>query len=61
MDKGGMEFTVFDRYEHRRRDVDAALGQLFLKGIAREIYGKEVSPQTVSSTLSSLDEELCGI
>jgi transposase-like protein len=66
MDKGGVEFTVFDRYEHRRRDVDAALGQLFLngistrklKGIAREIYGKEVSPQTVSATLSSLDEEL---
>jgi len=65
-EKGGMEFSVFDRYEHRRRDVDAALGRLFLngvstrklKGIAREIYGKEVSPQTVSSTLSSLDEEL---
>ena len=65
-DKGGMEFSVFDRYEHRRRDVDAALGRLFLngvstrklKGIAREIYGKEVSPQTVSSTLSSLDEAL---
>jgi putative transposase len=66
MDKGGMEFTVFDRYEHCRRDIDAALGQLFLngistrklKGIAREIYGKEISPQTVSATLSSLDEEL---
>jgi len=65
-EKGGMEFNVFDRYEHRRRDVDAALGRLFLngvstrklKGIAREIYGKEVSPQTVSSTLSSLDEAL---
>jgi transposase-like protein len=65
-DKGGTEFSVFDRYEHRRRDVDAALGRLFLngvstrklKGIAREIYGKEVSPQTVSSTLSSLDEAL---
>jgi len=65
-EKGGMEFSVFDRYEHRRRDVDAALGRLFLngvstrklKGIAREIYGKEVSPGTVSSTLSSLDEEL---
>jgi len=66
MDQGGMEFTVFNRYEHRRRDVDAALGRLFLngistrklKGIAREIYGREVSPQTVSSTLSSLDEAL---
>lgn len=65
-EKGGMAFSIFDRYEHRRRDVDAALGRLFLngvstrklKGIAREIYGREVSPQTVSSTLSSLDEEL---
>lgn len=65
-DKGGLAFSVFDRYEHRRRDVDAALGRLFLngvstrklKGIAREIYGREVSPQTVSSTLSFLDEEL---
>ena len=55
-DKGGTEFSVFDRYEHRRRGVDAALGRLFLhgvstrklKGIARDIYGKEDSPRTVS-------------
>lgn len=46
--------------------VDATLGRLFLnrvstrrfKGIAREVYRKEISPQTVSSTLSSLEEEL---
>lgn len=65
-DPGGTEFSVFDRYEQRRRDVDAALGRLFLngvstrklKGIARDIYGKAVSAQTVSATLSSLDEAL---
>jgi putative transposase len=65
-EKGGTEFSVFDRYERRRRDVDAAIGRLFLngvstrklKGIAKEIYGKEVSAQTVSNTFSHLDKEL---
>jgi putative transposase len=65
---GGTEFTVFNRYEHRRRDVDAALGRLFLSGvstrklktIARELFGKEVSAQTVSNALASLDQELAG-
>ncbi|NIW10604.1 MAG: IS256 family transposase, partial [Gammaproteobacteria bacterium] len=66
MDRGGMGFSVFDRYERRRRDVDCAIGRLFLngvstrklKGIVKEIYGQEVSAQTVSSTLASLDKEL---
>ncbi len=65
---GGTEFTVFNRYEQRRRDVDAALGRLFLSGvstrklktIARELFGKEVSAQTVSNSLASLDQELAG-
>ena len=65
---GGAEFTVLNRYEHRRRDVDAALGRLFLSGvstrklktIARELFGKEVSAQTVSNALASLDQELAG-
>jgi len=65
---GGTEFTVLNRYEHRRRDVDAALGRLFLSGvstrklktIARELFGKEVSAQTVSNALASLDQELTG-
>jgi len=66
VEQGGMEFSVFHRYEHRRRDVDAAIGRLFLngvstrklKGLARELFGKEVSAQTVSSTLACLDQEL---
>ena len=65
---GGTEFTVLNRYEHRRRDVDAALGRLFLNGvstrklkiIARDLFGKEVSAQTVSNALASLDQELAG-
>jgi putative transposase len=66
MEPGGVEFSVFDRYERRRRDVDCAIGRLFLngvstrklKGIAKALYGKEVSAQTVSSTLAYLDREL---
>lgn len=66
MDQGGMEFNVFDRYERRRRDVDAALGQLFLngvstrklKGIAEELFGKSVSAQTVSNVFACLDQEV---
>jgi transposase-like protein len=65
-DKGGIQFSVFDRYERRRRDVDAAIGRLFLngvstrklKGIAKELYGQEISAQTVSNTFSQLDKEL---
>jgi transposase-like protein len=65
---GGAGFSVLNRYEHRRRDVDAALGRLFLSGvstrklksIARELFGKEISAQTVSNSLASLDQELEG-
>jgi len=61
-----MEFTVLNRYELRRRDVDAAIGRLFLngvstrklRGLARDLFGQEVSPQTVSNTLACLDQEL---
>jgi transposase-like protein len=49
-----------------RRDVDAAIGRLFLngvstrklKGIAKELYGQQASAQTVSSTLACLDREV---
>ncbi len=64
----GGAFTVLTRYEHRRRDVDAAQGRLFLSGvstrklktIAREPFGQEISAQTVSHSLASLDQELEG-
>jgi len=60
------EFQIFDKYERRRADVDAAIGRLFLQGvstrrlrtIARELFGQEVSATTVSKTASYLDEEL---
>ena len=61
-----MEFQVFDRYQRRHADVDAAIGRLFLqgvstrrlRGIARELFGKEVSATTVSKTAAYLDKEL---
>jgi putative transposase len=66
MNEGGMQFSVFDRYEQRRRDVDAAIGRLFLNGvstrklraIAEQLYGKSVSAQTVSNTFAQLDKEV---
>lgn len=64
--RGGMEFTVLNRYQRRRWDVDAALGRLFLegvstrrlKGIAKELFGQEVSATTVSRATAYLDGEL---
>jgi putative transposase len=48
------------------RRIDAAIGRLFLqgvgtrwlRGIARELFGREVSATTVSKTAAYLDEEL---
>jgi putative transposase len=64
--EGPVDFQLFDRYERRRPDVDAAIGRLFLQGIStrrlrsitRELFGREVSATTVSKTAGYLDEEL---
>ena len=64
--EGVMEFQLFNKYERRRWDVDAAIGRLFLqgvstrrlRGIARELFGQEISHATVSRTAAYLDEEL---
>jgi transposase-like protein len=61
-----MDFQLFDKYERRRPDVDAAIGRLFLQGIstrrlrsiAEELFGCAVSATTVSRTTGYLDEEL---
>jgi putative transposase len=66
MAEGPMDFHLFDKYERRRPDVDAAIGQLFLQGvstrrlrsIAQELFGCAVSATTVSRTTGYLDEEL---
>jgi len=64
--EGTMDFQLFNKYQRRRSDVDAAIGRLFLqgvstrrlRGIAKELFGQEVSATTVSKTASYLDEEL---
>ena len=61
-----VDFQLFDKYERRRSDVDAAIGRLFLqgvstrrlKGIVKELFGQEVSATTVSKTAGYLDSEL---
>jgi len=63
---GPAPFTLFDRYERRRWDVDAVIGRLFIlgvstrriKGVAKDILGIPVSAQTVSKTTAFLEEEL---
>jgi transposase-like protein len=64
--EGPTDFQLFDKYERRHPDVDAAIGQLFLqgvstrrlRGIARQLFGQEVSATTVSRTAGYLDDEL---
>jgi putative transposase len=66
MAEGPVDFQLFNKYERRRPDVDAAIGRLFLQGvstrrlrsIAQELFGCEVSATTVSRTTGYLDEEL---
>ena len=66
MAEGAVNFRLFDKYERRRPDVDAAIGRLFLQGIstrrlrriAEELFGCEMSATTVSRTTGYLDEEL---
>lgn len=66
MAAGPVDFQLFDKYERRRPDVDAAIGRLFLQGvstrrlksIAKDLFGREVSATTVSKTACYLDDEL---
>lgn len=63
---GAFAQDALDRYERIHEDVDRAIGQLFLagvstrrlRGIAKELFGRSVSAQTVSKATESLDEEL---
>jgi len=63
---GSVAQRALDRYERIHEDVDRAIGQLFLAGvstrrlksIAKELFGRSISAQTVSKATESLDEEL---
>jgi len=61
-----IEHDVFDRYQRRATSVDAAIGCLFLNGIstrklrsiAKDLFGRPVSAQTVSKCTAYLEDEL---
>ena len=61
-----VEYDVFERYQRRATSIDAAIGCLFLNGIstrklrsiARDLFGRPVSAQTVSKCTAYLEEEL---
>ncbi len=61
-----VEYDVFTRYQRRATSIDAAIGCLFLNGIstrklrsiARDLFGRPVSAQTVSKCTAYLEEEL---
>ena len=63
---GSLLQDALDRYERIHEDIDRAIGQLFLagvstrrlKGIAKELFGRSISAQTVSKATESLDKEL---
>ena len=64
--EGPAELHLFDKYQRRHDDVDAAIGRLFLAGVstrrlralAKELFGHEISATTVSRTTAYLDDEL---
>jgi len=61
--EGGLDCTLFDKYQRRQTAVDAAIGQLFLQGIstrklqriAQDLFGAPVSATTVSKATAVLD------
>ena len=64
--EGGVDFTLFDKYQRRQTAVDAAIGQLFLQGvstrrlkrIAQDLFGAPVRAGTVSKAAAVLDADL---
>lgn len=63
---GQLETEVFDRYARRQKDIDRAIGRLFLAGVSSrtlgritgELTGKEVSAGTVANINKNLDEQV---
>jgi len=61
-----VEHDLFDRYQRRATSIDAAIGCLFLNGIstrklrniAKDLFGRPVSAQTVSKCTAYLEDEL---
>jgi putative transposase len=64
--EGGLLHSLFAPYQQRTDELDKALGTLFLngvsthkiRGIAEQLTGHAVSPQTVSQIMQKTDPEL---
>jgi len=63
---GGIEFRLFEKYQRRQYEVDAAIGRLFLLGVStrklknftREFLGAEISATTISKTTETMEKEM---
>jgi len=63
---GNIEFRLFEKYQRRQYEVDAAIGRLFLLGVstrklkkyACEFLGAEISATTVSKTTETIEKEM---
>jgi putative transposase len=61
----GFRTEVFDRYQRRRPEVDASLGEMFIQGVStrdvgavmEQLTGIELSPATVSRVFHKLEDE----
>lgn len=64
--EGSLLQDALDRYQRIHEDVEKTIGQLFLAGVStrrlralsQELFGQEISPQTVSQATQSLQAEL---
>jgi transposase-like protein len=63
--RGGFRTQVFDQYQRRQRELDVAIGEMFVKGISTAgvgqvmttLTGQSVSPSTVSRVHHGLEAE----
>ncbi len=63
---GSLLQEALDRYQRIHEDVERTIGQLFLAGVStrrlralsQELFGQEISPQTVSQATRALEAEL---
>lgn len=61
----GFRTQVFERYQRRRPEVDASLGEMFIQGVStravgavmEQLTGLEPSPATVSRVFHKLEDE----
>jgi putative transposase len=63
--RSGYKTQLFERYARRQRELDAAIGDMFIRGVStrgvglvvEQLTGTSPSPSTVSRVFHSLEEE----